>query len=96
MQVANISANASRNLVLQAGTFGEHNFTKVTVTQSGGKSEDIAINDKWFEIELGPNSGANLKFTLDRYVNSPTYETPWQSRNDWDAVIKGRPAANFK
>jgi hypothetical protein len=37
-----------------------------------------------------------LKFTLDRYVNSPTYETPWQSRNDWDAVIKGRPAANFK
>jgi hypothetical protein len=96
MQVANISANASRNLVLQAGTFGEHNFTKVTVTQSDGKSEDVAINDKWFEIELGPNSGATLKFTLDRYVNSPTYETPWQSRNDWDAVIKGRPAANFK
>jgi len=96
MQVANISANASRTLVLQAGTFGEHNFTKVTVTQSDGKSEDISINDKWFEIELGPNSGASLKFTLDRYVNSPTYETPFQSRNDWDAVIKGRPAANFK
>jgi hypothetical protein len=48
------------------------------------------VKSKWLTIDLAAGSGAALHFTYSRYVNQPTYETPYSSRGDWDPIIKGR------
>jgi hypothetical protein len=89
MQVANIGAD-SQELVIQAGTFGEHRFESVVITGADGAEAKHDIGDKWFALELIGGAVASLKFVISRYVNDPSYETPWSARSDWDPIIKGR------
>ena len=93
--IANISTTTSRSLVVQAGAFGEHRFVSAVVELESGASEQYEIGSKWFEINLGAQAGATLTFTVERYVNTPSYETPFSALKDWDPLIKGRPAENF-
>ena len=95
MKIANTSTTTSRSLVVQAGAFGEHRFVSVVVELESGASEQYEIGSKWFEINLGAQAGATLTFTVERYVNTPSYETPFSALKDWDPLIKGRPAENF-
>jgi len=90
VQVANLSKSHSKNLILQAGTFGEHQFTEVTVSTTDGDKVSQKLDSKWFSVKLAPDSGASLNFKYQRYVNQPTYETPYSSRQDWDPIISGR------
>ena len=96
MKVVNLNQSASRQLVIQAGSFGEHRFVSVVATSSAGKSESQAIGGKYFAVDLAAGAGATLDFVIERYVNKPSYETPWQKISDWDPLIVGRPASNFK
>jgi len=95
MQVVNISADQKRVLVIQAGTFGEHSFTSVKVTLNSGLSENYNISSKWFQIVLEAGSGGTLGFNIERYVNVPSYETPFSLITDWDPLIQGRSLKNF-
>jgi hypothetical protein len=89
VHVANTGAS-TRELVLQAGGFGEHQFISVEID---GKVTDI--NDKHFALTLEPGVVTHLNFTVKRFVNDPTYETPWSKREDWHPLITGRPLSNF-
>jgi len=89
MQVANIGADA-QELFIQAGTFAEHRFESVVITGADGAVTEMAIGDKWFALDLVGGAVASLKFVISRYVNDPSYETPWSARSDWDPIIKGR------
>ena len=89
MQVANIGADA-QELFIQAGTFAEHSFESVVITGADGAVTEMAIGDKWFALDLVGGAVASLKFVISRYVNDPSYETPWSARSDWDPIIKGR------
>jgi hypothetical protein len=89
MQVANIGADA-QELFIQAGTFAEHRFESVVITGADGATSEMAIGDKWFALDLVGGAVASLKFVISRYVNDPSYETPWSARTDWDPIIKGR------
>jgi hypothetical protein len=89
MQVANIGG-AAQELYIQAGTFGEHRFESVEITGADGTLQDIEIGSKWFALDLVGGAIASLKFKISRYVNDPSYETPWSSRSEWDPIIKGR------
>lgn len=96
MQVINISKSEDRQLVIQAGAFGEHRFTHVEIQGESGTVESHALSGKWCTFDIAPLSGAILRFTVERFVNSPTYETPWQRSGDWDPLIKGRSVENFR
>ena len=96
MQVVNVGKAEMRQLVIQAGAFGEHRFVSVDLINESGARQTHVIDGQWCAIDLAPGSGATLVFTVERYVNKPTYETPWQKSADWDPVIKGRPAENFR
>jgi hypothetical protein len=96
MQIVNLSQSEPRQLVVQAGSFGEHRFTSVKVITDSGDSSSQEIGGKWCAFDLEPGAGAELTFIIQRYVNQPTYETPWQSSSDWDPVIIGRSAENFR
>jgi hypothetical protein len=88
--VSNLNTSKSRVLTLQAGTFGENRFDNVTIVGEDGSSVTHDVKSKWLTVELAAGSGAALHFTYSRYVNQPTYETPYSSRGDWDPIIKGR------
>ncbi len=90
LQVANLSQTKSRNLIIQAGSFGEHTFDSVVITTEDAKSETYTVDSKWLSLDLAPGSGASLAFRYTRYVNAPTYETPFSSRQDWDPINTGR------
>jgi hypothetical protein len=89
MQAANIGSDA-QELFIQAGTFAEHRFESVVITAADGTTSEMAIGDKWFALDLVSGAVASLKFVISRYVNDPSYETPWSARSDWDPIIKGR------
>ena len=89
MQVANIG-KGSQELFIQAGTFTEHRFESVVITGADGAISELVIGDKWFALDLVGGAVASLKFVIARYVNDPSYQTPWSVRSDWDPIIKGR------
>jgi len=82
--IVNLNDNESRLLTLQAGNFGENRFDSVRVITLDGTSTSHEIDSKWVSFELSPGAGATLDFTYSRYVNKPTYETPYSSKSSWE------------
>jgi hypothetical protein len=90
VDVSNVG-DKNRKLVIQAGAFLEHSFTRVEITNSNGSSLiDEKINGPWIEIELAANTTVQVKLGMTRYCNTPSYETPWSKRSTWDPIIKPR------
>lgn len=86
LELVNLDLSAGRTVVVQAGSFGEHRFGAVSVDGVDG----VTVDGRWLEVVLGPGAGARIHVTMDRYVNQPSYETPWSSREDWAPIIKPR------
>lgn len=61
-----------RTAVVQAGGYGEHQATAVSV---GGRT--FAVDAPYFTVRLPPGAGDTLTVTLRRYVNQPTLAFPW-------------------
>lgn len=84
--LVNISANEPRKLIVQGGTYGEHNFTDVkymeeTTGSSGDKTlteKTIPVNGNFFAVELPPATSARLVIGTKLFANKPTYAFPWQ------------------
>ena len=75
LQLVNTGA-ANRNLVLQAGAFGEHRFTDLTRGDAeAGRS--LAVNSRHLGVRLPPETGIRLEIGLRRFANRPGYAFPW-------------------
>ena len=96
LKTVNLNADEERQLVIQAGAFGENRFTSVTVTTKSGESATHSLNGQHLALDLEGGAGATLTLMVERYVNKPSYETPWQKMKDWDPVISGRPSSSFR
>ena len=72
LSLVNVSPVESRTLVIQGGSFGEHQI--VAVTQEGVRTQ---VADSSFQVVLAPGSGTTLEIEQRRYVNKPSYEFPW-------------------
>jgi hypothetical protein len=61
-----------RDLIVQAGTFGEHDFT-------GGKLDgaDFRAHGRWLRVRLAPGATAKLELSMRRYVRPPSYDAPY-------------------
>jgi hypothetical protein len=73
LELYNLSAFEPREVIVQAGTFGEHNFT--TVESAEGASVDVGA--KFFTVRLAPGAGTTLEVGLKRWANQPSYAFPW-------------------
>jgi hypothetical protein len=90
LELVNVDLLAQRTLIIQAGTFGEHQFNEVHVlNEAGDIAETAAVNHKWLEVELPPGTGATLHLTMDRYVNLPSYDMPWVDQEK-NVYLEGR------
>jgi len=86
LELVNLDLATGRTVVVQAGSFGEHRFGEASVEGV----ESVTVDGRWLEVVLGPAAGACIRITMDRYVNSPSYETPWSRREDWNPIIRPR------
>ena len=72
VSLVNTSQIHSRRLIMQAGAYGEHEFTSLQV---GNKT--IPVNSRHVTIRLSPGCGARLKLKMKRYARAPTARFPW-------------------
>jgi hypothetical protein len=70
--LVNISQSESRELIVQAGAYGEHR-----VTQVNDGSETVTVDSSTFRVRLAPGCGVVLKISNDRYSEQPTMSFPW-------------------
>ena len=90
LDLVNVDLFAKRTLIIQAGTFGEHRFNEVRILNETREiDETTTVNHKWLEVELPAGTGATLQLTMDRYVNSPSYDMPWADQEK-NVYLKGR------
>jgi hypothetical protein len=70
VELVNTDLFARRRVIIQGGAYGEHQILAVTVEQP------LPVNRAFFEVDLGPGSGATLAIEMRRYANTPRYAFP--------------------
>ncbi len=71
--LVNVSQVEERTLVVQAGGYAEHRFTRVTLD---GMITPLDRSD--LEIRLAPGAGATLELRMKRHVERPRLGFPWE------------------
>jgi hypothetical protein len=84
LQLANLNKD-SLSVILQSGAFGEHMFTYSKIA-----GQENAVESKWLEVAVPAGSMVEVELGTKRYANSPSYETPFSSSENWDSLIKPR------
>lgn len=72
VQLVNVNQVESRELIVQAGAYGEHQFQSLVVD-----GQSLAVDSPVLTVHLGPGAGARLTMGMKRYVNQPTLRFPW-------------------
>src|SRR5262245_5782155 len=70
--LVNTSPVHARRLVIQAGAYGEHEFTTAAM-----ETGSLPINGRNVEIAIEPGAGARIRLGMKRYVHPPTLAWPW-------------------
>jgi hypothetical protein len=64
VSLVNINTVEARDVIVQAGAYGEHQFT-------------TPHNARWIAVRLEPGSGDRLTLGMKRYAHQPTARQPW-------------------
>jgi hypothetical protein len=73
--LVNLSPVAKRQVIVQAGAYGEHEVTNVTVSRD--ETERREVKDRAFAVALPPATTTRLRIGLRRFVRRPSYAFPW-------------------
>ncbi len=76
VQLVNLHPTEPREMILQAGAFGEHRFT--TVCHNGVATQ---VDRPVFRVLLQPGAAGKLEVGMTRFVNRPSYVGPWAARD---------------
>ncbi|WP_135553477.1 hypothetical protein [Paenibacillus cymbidii] len=91
LQLVNTSLFEERDVIVQAGTFGEHAFTSAQQLGEGGETLGTSdVSGKWLTVRMAPGTGMRLRLGMKRYCAQPTYDTPWSKAAAGVKPIKGR------
>jgi hypothetical protein len=77
LTLVNVSQLEPRTLFIQAGGYGEHQFTSYTLA-----GQARAVDTNCLAVRLAPGAGARLVLATRRYANRPTLNQPWDLRAD--------------
>lgn len=80
LQLVNLHPTQPRDVIVQGGAFGEHRITNVRQVVHY-PHQFHTVDDKCFQVHLGPGAGGRLEIGLDRYANPPSYAFPWDGSN---------------
>lgn len=73
LTLVNVGPVEARTVTVQAGAYGEHHATRVTLGD-----RVIPIDAPHFDVRLEPGAGATLTIGLRRYEHQPTLRFPWE------------------
>ncbi len=76
VQLVNLHPTESRIVIIQGGMFGEHQIKSVRQVVHYPYQFDT-IDSNFFQVELGPGAVGQLEIDIDRFVNQPSYDYPW-------------------
>lgn len=89
VQLVNTSLFNAQSLIVQAGVFGEHQFTDGEIVSHDGEiTGSVTVNGKWLQVEMPEGTRITLRLAMKRFVNAPTYAMPWPE--DDKQRIQGR------
>lgn len=75
VELVNTSPSHARHLIVQAGAFGEHQFTTVeTVGNDDAQKRDV--NGQHVEVTLPAGRTVTLHLGMNRYAHTPSYTQP--------------------
>jgi len=72
LTLVNTSPIDFRIVTVQAGGYGEHQFTSVTI---GDRT--FPVDAPYFSVRLAPGAGETLTIGMQRYAHQPTLAFPW-------------------
>jgi hypothetical protein len=82
LTLANVGARVTREVIVQAGAFAEHAWTRAQIvddTQEMGSSPNVlAIDGAHIRVMIEPGAVLTLKLEHSRYTSPPTTRFPWQ------------------
>ncbi len=73
--LVNVNQLEAREVVVQAGGYGEHQFAGL---EAGRESRPLDANA--MAVRLAPGAGQRLTFRMERYANRPDLSFPWSRR----------------
>ena len=79
--LVNLSGHAEREVIIGAGSFGEHRFTSVERDPSGDESETVSVNDTYLDVELRPGTEIELRLGIRYFCQQPSYAFPWHAES---------------
>ena len=75
LTLVNLSPHRSRELTVQAGSFGEHRFS--TAVEAGESAAPVPVNGRHFGVELRPGTEIELRLDMDLHCHRPSCAFPW-------------------
>ena len=77
LTLVNTDPLESCEVLIQAGTFGEHLFTEVRLDNAAEAGRQaVPVDSKYLQVRLGPSAQARLHVGMRRFAHRPSYEFP--------------------
>lgn len=73
LTLVNVSPVSRREVVIGAGSFGEHRFTQVVVDADTA----IDVDGGDFQVNLPPGTQVDLTIGMSRFCSRPSFRFPW-------------------
>ncbi|HXK60721.1 MAG TPA: hypothetical protein PLP42_12600 [Acidobacteriota bacterium] len=91
LTLANTEAIETRDVLIQAGAFGEHAFSSAQIIR-GWADLPTPSGGRHLAIRLKPASCLTLQLGIDRFVHTPTYDFPAFSAPTVPSLMNKLPA----
>ena len=72
--LVNLSPGRRRQVLIGAGSFGEHRFETVEMVGAEGR---VDVGGTYLQVNMRPASQLDLRLTMKRWCNKPSYAFPW-------------------
>ncbi|MFC1569975.1 FlgD immunoglobulin-like domain containing protein [bacterium] len=82
--LVNIDPSESREIIVQTGAYGEHQCSKIMIAD-----HEYQIDNNYFHVKLAPATGSELSIYLNRNLNTPSLQFPWQRNSTYIERISG-------
>ncbi len=80
LTLVNLSAHADREVIIGAGSFGEHRFGNVTVDPAHeDNTKTLPVNATCLTVDLRPGSEIELQLGMRYFCQQPGYAFPWHT-----------------
>lgn len=81
LTLVNLSVGFSRDLIVGAGSFGQHRFTSVASDAGAGASSPAAaaVDDGYLQVRLLPGTEIDLRLGMERNCRRASYAFPWHA-----------------